>query len=273
MWIPGTIINNKDMMTEHKLDYYLGTITGIVDNTEKPNPEADPIKELLDGHTSQEHIAVATIPGISENIKIYPGRNQIDEPRIGDKVIIAVWDPIYNSYCTYEKLKEDNFVGIRAHGKLIDINHEKITIGVYEEPGEYDEETTTPDVTQLAHLEITKEGAITIHAAQDITINGDTNCTITIQGDCNLNVSGNTSVKTSGNTNLETSGNTDIKSSGNMNINASGSCKINSPDVTVSGGQMTIRGTATPNMQGPFCGVPNCIFSGAPHSGSLTTTS
>ena len=92
------------MITEHKLDYYVGSIVGVVGNDENPNPNEEPFTDLLKDHKSQEHIAVVTVPGLFEKIIAYPGRNQLDEPKIGDLVKVAVWDPHYNSYNTYDKL-------------------------------------------------------------------------------------------------------------------------------------------------------------------------
>ena len=108
------------------------------------------------------------------------------------------WDPVYNSYCTYEKLKEDDFVGFRAHGKMVQINHDKIVVGVFDESTEYKDDEA-PDVSAIAHLEMDKDGNITVHAAQNITINGDADCTITIKGNNTVTIDGNLNAKVSGN--------------------------------------------------------------------------
>jgi hypothetical protein len=49
---------------------------------------------------------------------------------------------------------------------------------------------------------------------------------------------------------------------------ADGSVTINSQKITLTGGELDVNGTVTPGSSGPFCGLPNCIFSGAPHLGS-----
>jgi len=50
-------------------------------------------------------------------------------------------------------------------------------------------------------------------------------------------------------------------------INASQSAEVSSPSVTITGGQLTVRGAAAPSGSGPFCGITNCLFTGAPHVG------
>jgi len=51
-------------------------------------------------------------------------------------------------------------------------------------------------------------------------------------------------------------------------ITAKTSAIIDSADVTITGGNLTVAGTAAPTPgEGPFCAIPNCIFSGAPHIG------
>ena len=263
------------MLIENKPNYYIGTITYV---------EEDPL-ELLD-KDKLFHEVVVSVPGVFEFIKAFPSRNQLDEPKVGDLVVVCSWDSTFNSYCTYEKLKENDFVGFRAHGKMVQINHDKIIIGVFDEETEY-KDSEAPDVSKLAHLEMDKEGNIIVHAAKNITVNGDSDCTITIKGNSNITINGNNTVKidgnsemevggnlnakVSGNLSAETSGNLDIKSSGNANIKAGGSAKIDSPSVTITGGQLTVKGNAVPNMQGPMNCLPKCIFSNAPHSSSLAT--
>ena len=224
------------MIVENKLNFYIGTITHV---------ENDPLGLLKKDKLFHE--AVVTIPGVAENVLVFPGRNQIDEPKVGDLVVVCSWDPVYNSYCTYEKLKENDFVGFRAHGKMVQINHDEITIGVFDESETYKDDNV-PDVSKLASMKMTKDGEIKVHAKSDITVDADSNVTITIKGNANVKVDGNADIKVSRST------------------------KLTSPDVTITGGKLTIKGQATPDMNGPFTCVKNCIFSGAPHSGSITTT-
>ena len=256
------------MIVENKPNYYIGTVTYV---------ESDPLGLLT--KDKLYHEAVVSVPGVFENVLAFPARTNLDEPKVGDLVVVCSWDPIYNSYCTYEKLKEDDFVGFRSSGKMVQINHDKIVVGVFDEETEY-KDPEAPDVSKIAHLEMDKEGNITVHAAKNITVNGDADCTITIKGNNTVTINGNNSVKIDGNSEIEVGGNLNAKVSGNMEadvkgnmcVDVKGSTELSCPDVTVTGGKMTIKGQATPDMQGPWCAQKRCIFSNAPISGSLTTT-
>lgn len=223
------------MIVENKPSYYIGTVTYV---------ENDPLGLLKKDRLYHE--AVVAVPGVFENVLAFPARTNLDEPKVGDLVVVCAWDPVYNSYCTYEKLKEDKFVGFRASGKMVQITDEKIVVGVFDEGKEYKDDEA-PE-TNIAHLEMDKNGNIEVHAAKNITIEGGANCTITIKGNAEINVNGNLCA--------------DVK----------GSTELSCPDVTVTGGTLTIKGQASVDMQGPFCGLKNCVFSGCPQTGSLTTT-
>jgi hypothetical protein len=235
------------MIVENKPNYYIGTITYV---------ESDPLGLLK--KDKLYHEAVVSVPGVFENVLAFPARTNLDEPKVGDLVVVCSWDPVYNSYCTYEKLKENDFVGFRAHGKMVQINHEKVVVGVFDESTEYKDDDV-PDVSPIAHLEMDKSGNITVHAAQNITVNGDANCTITIKGDVSLTVEGNVKEKISGNVESDING--------NLSVTANGSTELSCPDVTVTGGMMTVGGSAAPNGNGGWCAIPVCPLNGAVHRG------
>ena len=247
------------MIVENKPNYYIGTVTYV---------ESDPLGLLT--KDKLYHEAVVSVPGVFENVLAFPARTNLDEPKVGDLVVVCSWDPVYNSYCTYEKLKENDFVGFRAHGKMVEINDDKIVVGVFDEGTEYKDDDV-PDVSKLAHLEMDKSGNITVHAAANITVNGDANCTITIKGNNTVTINGNSNIKVDGNSEIEVGGNLNAKVGGNGDLNISGSTKLTSPDVTVTGGQLTVKGSSAPTGQGGFNCVPNCIFSGAIHNSHIVS--
>ena len=247
------------MLIEHKPNYYIGTITYV---------EEDPL-ELLD-KDKLFHEVLVSVPGVFEFVKAYPSRNQLDEPKVGDLVIVCAWDPTFNSYCTYEKLKENDFVGFRAHGKMVHIDHDKITVGVFDEETEYKDEEA-PDVSKLAHIEMDKEGNITVHAAKNITVNGDADCTITIKGNNTVKIDGNSKLEVGGNLSAKVSGNLEADVKGNMCVDVKGSTELSCPDVTVTGGMMTVGGSAAPTGQGGWCAIPVCPLVGSPHIGDCLT--
>lgn len=199
-----------------KINYYIGTIVAT----------AREGHELLKNKPELQEIIV-DIPGVIQGVLAYPIAGMNDEPRVGESVIVIGMDPVYNSYYVYQKLKENDFIGLRASGKMIDVTPDNITVGVYDENDQYTGDQR-PDCSKLANITISKEGAITIHAAKDINITADTNV--------NINVSGNATVKAG---TLETTGGT----------------------------WKTGNGVASATGDGPFCGIPFCAFSGAPQCG------
>lgn len=203
--------------------YYLGVVKNIIEE---------------DGITKEYGIIEADIPGVIQGIRAFPKRNELNEPKPGDAILLLCLDPILNSYWIYEKIKENDFIGIRAAGKMIDITPDYISIGIFNKDSEYKEDER-PEMKTYVKLDS--------------------------EGNLEIKTSGNTSIEVKGNTNIETSGTTDIKSNG--------ACTIDSPDVKVTGGKLTVNGQAGANPNGPFCALPNCLFTGVSHSiGTVTGT-
>lgn len=210
--------------------FYIGTITEIID------PDLYQIK--------------IDIPGVTKEALALPMRGEVDEPQVGNVVLVKSLDPIFQSVYLYSKLKENTYIGFRSRGKMCNITPDYITIGIFDPTAEYlDEEI--PEVTSWAKMD--KDGNIEIVAEGNVDVKITGNATITIEG--------NKEVKVSGNETVTVEGNQDIKVSGN--------CTIDSPKVQITGGQLTVNGTASPNGQGAFCGIPVCPFSGAPHIGNM----
>lgn len=89
-----------------------------------------------------------------------------------------------------------------------------------------------------------------------IELNSDKDLDINITGDSTVTTTGNLELKTTANTTIDTTGNTQIKSTGTVNI---------------QGATVTMQGTTnlvSPTGSGPFCALPACLFTGAPHVGS-----
>ena len=99
-----------------------------------------------------------------------------------------------------------------------------------------------------------------------VVIDKSGNITITNKGKTEITTDGDTNIVTKGSTKIESKSDTDIKTSGKTTIKSSGSTKIDSPNVEITGGKVKIKGTVAPST-GPFCAIPNCLFTGAPHGG------
>lgn len=226
----------------NKEQYYTGTVVEVLD------PVLYKIK--------------VDIPGLSIGVEAFPMRGELDEPRVGDFVLLRSLDPIYNSYYLYQKIKENDFIGIRSNGKIVDITPDYIMLGIFDPTAEYNDkaENYRPDtdgnsmVTDWIKLD--KEG----------------NLTINLRSNSSINIVSDSTVKIGSNSNIEVSGNSDLKVNGNCTAKVSGNTVIDSPSVTIKGGQLTVEGNAAPNpSSGPFCALPNCAFTGAPHRGNIVS--
>lgn len=202
-------------------NYYLGTVVAVEDH------------ELLKNSKEHREI-VADVPGIIEGILAYPKSSELDEPKVGDPVILECLDPVYKSYFTYYKLKENNFIGIRAAGKMISIAPDTVTIGIFDKDCDY----TDAEVPECK----TK-----------IVIDSDGNINVESEGTINVNAKKDVSV--------ETEGKLDITSGGDITLDA-GFSEVTLKNIS---NLKTGGGVAVANGQGGFCGLPVCAFTGAAH--------
>lgn len=122
------------------------------------------IKEVID---PKIYIVSVEVPGIFEELKAFPRKGQLDEPKPGDPVVLLGLDPLYNSYYLWEGLKETEFRGIRVAGKEITWDEDKIMIGVYSGENEEDGSEVNPD---KAMITLDKDGNIKINATADVNI-------------------------------------------------------------------------------------------------------
>lgn len=93
----------------------IGTITELVDD---------------ENYAKDLYVVKVDIPGTNKGLYAFPKRSEIDEPRVGESVILTEIDPVWHSYYIYEKIKENDFIGIRSRGKVIKFHEEEITIGI-----------------------------------------------------------------------------------------------------------------------------------------------
>lgn len=91
-------------------------------------------------------------------------------------------------------------------------------------------------ISAKAAVGLTCEDAVSIEAQQDVTVKG-ANVTVEAQQACT--------------------------------VKGTASVEVNAPQVKITGGQLTVNGNAAPSGSGPFCGIPACLFTGAPHVGSM----
>lgn len=200
------------MLDTPKLDLYLGSVHEVKDRV--------------------TYEITADIPGVAQEVRAYPySRGEMDEPVEGNLIYLLSIDPVYHSVFLYTKAKENDFIGIRSNGKLVDITPDYITIGVY------DTSTTSPDDTRpdpsKSYLK--------------------------------MDSSGNIEIMATGNEKIEIKGNAEIKVSGDANINVSGTTNIDGATLNINSGTINMNKKIPNPGSGPLNCIQNCIFSGVPH--------
>lgn len=207
------------------------------------------------------------------------GAGNLSIPKLGSIVNVEYengneYAPIYSSYkCVSDDLIEEIKSSYKnAHVLLYDTvfgdtkngdeysnsrEGEYIKIFFTEEKGLMFDYATTEGSTSVnikpdnsLEIKTLDKGSVVIDKNGNITINNNGKTEIKTQGDATINVDGNSSIETKGKTNIKSTGKT----------------TVDSPNVEITGGQVKIKGTVTPKT-GPFCAIPNCLFTGAPHGG------
>lgn len=77
----------------------------------------------------------------------------------------------------------------------------------------------------------------------------------------------NIGVSVDGDTKIEVKGNAEVKAEKDAKIEAQNVTVKSSVKTEIKGGQVVLGGTVTPGGKGALCGLPSCLFTGAPHVG------
>lgn len=206
-------------------NYYLGVVKAVTPDDD------DRIK-----NDKEWHEVIIDIPGVIQGVTAFPFRDELDEPKIDDKVLVLDVDPLYHSYFLYRKLKEDGFIGFRSSGKMVSITPDEIVIGVFgpDDNDEYPEykEDEIPDCDPkddgsgdgMAYVKMTKTGDIEIKtkgfchvniAGKDDDGNG---CVVTINEAAQVNIKGDSEVNIDGKSDINVKGNTTLTCEGDIAI-------------------------------------------------------
>lgn len=194
------------------------------------------------------------IPGYNEALPAFPKRGEVDEPRVGDVVLLTELDPVYKSYYLWEKLKENGFIGIRARGKVLKMSEEEVTLGIFDpsDTAWYDKnDGSDPTPAPTSWIKVDSGG--------NIDINAEGNEKVVITGNAEVEVSGDVKITVSGGAKIEVSGDTEVTCP-NVKVNASG-------EVFLTGGgtlKTSPGASVSPTGTGGFAAMKFCCFTGAP---------
>lgn len=103
------------------------------------------------------YVIKVNVPGVHNGLVASPRRSELDEPKVGDQVLVDILDSNLFSYNLYTKVKEDEFNGMRSQGKVLDMKADEITLGIFD--GEY-KEADSPECTSF--IKIKSDGTIQI---------------------------------------------------------------------------------------------------------------
>jgi hypothetical protein len=191
--------------------------------------------------------------------------------KINERIRQGGWHTIYNCVTgTYESISPDGKTSVKIdygteeeakekpelHVKLFEkttldiIDEDSANLSVFD--GEVKIEHKKGDNAKIAVFDteiVIKEGDVSVKPKKT---------TIEVDGDAKIS--------TTGKTEIEASGEATVKGQ-NVNVEAAAKATVKAAQVQITGGQLQVNGTATPST-GPFCGLPNCLFTGAPHGGN-----
>lgn len=114
------------------------------------------------------------------------------------------------------------------------------------------------DFKEAAKLIFSKDGKIQLSSIKD----GEVKASVNLDADGNFSFNGKSDSK--------------LEIEGGMKITVKGDAEIEAQTVTVKGktkvtqGSFECGGTVAPSGQGALCGVPYCLYSGAPQTGNLS---
>lgn len=172
------------------------------------------IREVKDRLTYEIRI---DIPGVVEDKPAFPLRGEVDEPKVGDYVILRDIDHVFGSMYLYSKLKEDDYIGFRSNGKNVTITPDYIEMSVYKRNGDQD--------------------------AHDDFGNNYTKVKLYDSGDIEI-IAGN-------------GGKMNVLVEGSATIESYDTMTVTSPEIIIKGpGTLKAKGVVVPSAEGgPFCAV------------------
>lgn len=103
--------------------------------------------------------------------------------------------------------------------------------------------------------------SVDIKVTKDVTLNVEGNVTQTVKGNVEQSVEGSQTLTVKSDSKIKVEGNAELDVSSNVTFKAT---------KTTIDSMLECARAGIPDGKGPFCGLPQCLFSGAPHSASKT---
>ena len=152
---------------------------------------------------------------------------------------------------------------------MVQITEEEIKVSIFDPNESYEENEGEIPSEIKAFIKITKEGNIEVSNVDSdsgtVIINIKDEVKADIGGGVTIAVTGDASITSP---NITVEGTSSIKvDSSDITVKGSSSITVESSDVTITGGMLTTRGSVAPQGTGPFCAIPICPLTGAPHVG------
>ena len=156
-------------MIQGQANYYIGLVVAV------SKDDDDRLK-----NEKEWHEILVDIPGVIQRVPAFPFRDELDEPKLNDKVLVLDVDPLYHSYFLYRKVKEDGFIGFRSSGKMVSITPDDITLGTFD----YDSDYAEKDAPESLHasMKLDGDGNINLKAEKTIKLDGYADTSIIANG-------------------------------------------------------------------------------------------
>lgn len=114
------------------------------------------------------------------------------------------------------------------------------------------------------------DSSITLVVPTDSTVSIEGNSTLSVKGDSSISIEGKADVSVKGSTSIKADGNVDVQAGSDISLDCSGTVSFKATKEVIDA-MLECTHAGVPDGKGPYCGVPMCLFSGAPHSASKTS--
>lgn len=167
-------------------------------------------------------------------------------------------------------LENDRIVLVQVDGTGRFVAAGVLTVSQGAKPGEKILFSRDEDGEVQAALRLLNDGKIEMVAPDAFSIESEKKLSLKTEDEFSLESAKKLAAKTDDAMELEAKNKMSLKGS-EVAIEGQTKAEIKAAMVSVTGGNMQVNGTAAPSGSGPFCAIPVCPFSGAPHVGNMVS--